>query len=142
MRPHRWQPTRLLCPWDSPGKNSRVGCHCLLWQRCLVFPILLFSSISLYQSLRRAVFFLLAIRWNSAFNWVYLSFSPLLLSSLLFAAIRKASSDSHFAFLHFFFLGMVFLPVSCTVSQTSIHSSSCTLSIRSSPLNQFLTFTV
>ena len=27
---HRWQPTRLLCPWDSPGKNSEVGCHFLL----------------------------------------------------------------------------------------------------------------
>ena len=24
------QPTRLLCPWDSPGKNTRVGCHALL----------------------------------------------------------------------------------------------------------------
>ena len=30
MRPHRRQPTRLLCPWDSPGKNSGVGCHFLL----------------------------------------------------------------------------------------------------------------
>ena len=30
MRPHRWQPTRLLRPWDSPGKNSGVGCHFLL----------------------------------------------------------------------------------------------------------------
>ena len=28
--PHRWQPTRLPCPWDSPGKNTRVGCHFLL----------------------------------------------------------------------------------------------------------------
>ena len=28
--PHRWQPTRLLHPWDSPGKNTRVGCHFLL----------------------------------------------------------------------------------------------------------------
>ena len=28
--PHRWQPTRLLCPWDSPGENTRVGCHFLL----------------------------------------------------------------------------------------------------------------
>ena len=27
MRPHRWQPSRLLCPWDSPGKNTGVGCH-------------------------------------------------------------------------------------------------------------------
>ena len=26
----RWQPTRLLCPWNSPGKNTRVGCHFLL----------------------------------------------------------------------------------------------------------------
>ena len=30
VRPHRWQPTRLLCPWDSPSKNTGVGCHCLL----------------------------------------------------------------------------------------------------------------
>ena len=24
-RPRRWQPTRLLCPWDSPGKNTGMG---------------------------------------------------------------------------------------------------------------------
>jgi len=30
VQPHRWQPTRLPCPWDSPGKNTGVGCHCLL----------------------------------------------------------------------------------------------------------------
>ena len=30
MRPCRRQPTRLLCPWDSPGKNTGVGCHFLL----------------------------------------------------------------------------------------------------------------
>ena len=29
-RPHGLQPTRLLCPWDSPGKSSGEGCHCLL----------------------------------------------------------------------------------------------------------------
>ena len=28
--PHRLQPTRLLCPWDFPGKNTGVGCHFLL----------------------------------------------------------------------------------------------------------------
>ena len=27
VRPHRWQPTRLPRPWDSPGKNSGVGFH-------------------------------------------------------------------------------------------------------------------
>ena len=30
MRPHRSQPTRLPHPWDSPGKNTGVGCHFLL----------------------------------------------------------------------------------------------------------------
>ena len=30
MRPHRRQPTRLPRPWDSPGKNTAVGCHFLL----------------------------------------------------------------------------------------------------------------
>ena len=25
-----WQPTRFPCPWDSPGKNTGVGCHFLL----------------------------------------------------------------------------------------------------------------
>ena len=29
-RPHGLQPTRLLCPWDFPGKSTGVGCHHLL----------------------------------------------------------------------------------------------------------------
>ena len=29
-RPRGLQPTRLLRPWDSPGKSTGVGCHCLL----------------------------------------------------------------------------------------------------------------
>ena len=31
-RPHGLQPTRLLRPWDFPGKSTGVGCHCLLHQ--------------------------------------------------------------------------------------------------------------
>ena len=30
LRPHRWQPTRLPHPWDSPGQNTGMGCHFLL----------------------------------------------------------------------------------------------------------------
>ena len=30
VRPQRWQPTRLCHPWDSPGKNTGMGCHFLL----------------------------------------------------------------------------------------------------------------
>ena len=34
-RPHELQPTRLLHPWDFPGKNTGVGCHCLLRVGCI-----------------------------------------------------------------------------------------------------------
>jgi len=34
-RPHGLQPTRLLCPWDFPGKSTGVGCHCLLRLTCI-----------------------------------------------------------------------------------------------------------
>ena len=70
------------------------------------------------------------------------SFSPLPLTSLLFSALCKASSDNHFGVLHLFFLGMVLIPVSCTVSPTSAYSSSGTLSIRSNLFNLFVTSTV
>jgi len=75
-------------------------------KRSLVFSLLLFSSISLHCLLRKTFFSSLAICWNSAFKRVYLSFSPLLFTSLLFTAICKASSDSHFAFFPFLFLGV------------------------------------
>ena len=29
LQPHRLQPVRLLCPWDSSGKNTGMGCHFL-----------------------------------------------------------------------------------------------------------------
>ena len=40
QRPHGLQPTRLLCPWDFPGKSTEVGCHCLLqeYYSGLLFP--------------------------------------------------------------------------------------------------------
>ena len=46
---------------------------------------------------------------------------------LLFSTICKASSDKHFALIYFLFFGMVFVPTSGTMLQTSIHSSSGTL---------------
>ena len=125
-----------ICAWNVPLISL------IFLKRSLVFPVLLFSSISLHWLLRKAFLSLLAILWNSAFKWEYLSFPPLLFSSLLFTATCKASSDNHFAFLHFFSMGMVLIPVSYTMSQTSLHSSSGSLSIRSSPLNLFLTSTV
>ena len=162
VQPHRRQPTRLFCPWDSPGKSTGLGCHCLLQcmkvksesevtQSCptLSDPMdcsLPGSSVhGIFQArvlLRKAFLSFLVILWNSAFRCLYLSFSPLLFASLLFTAICQASLDSHFAFLHFFSMGMVLIPVSCTMPRTSFHSSAGTLSIRSRPLNLFLTSSV
>ena len=52
-----------------------------------VFSILLCSSISLHWSLRKAFLSLLAILWNSAFKWVYLSFSFFAFSVLFFSRL-------------------------------------------------------
>ena len=91
----------------------------------LISPRLLFSSVSLHCSLKEAflslsfetylsylssylvsylLYLSLSILWSSVFRGVYLSFSPLPFTSLLFSAICKASLHNHFAFLHFFFL--------------------------------------
>ena len=70
---------------------------------CLAHSIVF--SISLPWSLRKAFLSFLAILWNSAFKWVYLSFSHLPLASLLFSVICKACSDNHFSFCISFLWG-------------------------------------
>ena len=67
---------------------------------------------------------------------------PLPFGALLFLFICMASSDNHFACLHFFFLGMVSVITSCTLLQTSVHSSSGTLCTEPTPLNLFFTSSV
>ena len=47
-QPHGLQPTRLLHPWDFPGKSTRVGCHCLLHQGSLVAFISILKPFSSY----------------------------------------------------------------------------------------------
>ena len=114
-------------------------------KRSLVFHIVFlyfFELITEEGILIFIAFFSLLAIWNSAFKWVYLSFSPLPFTSFIFSAICKDSSDNRFAFSHFFFLRMVLITASCTMSQTSVYSSSGTLSIRSNPLNLFVTSTV
>ena len=45
VRPHRRQPTRLPHPWDSPGKNTGVGCHFLL--QCMKVKVKSLSRVRL-----------------------------------------------------------------------------------------------
>ena len=88
----------LIFAWNVPLVSL------VFLKRSLVFPILLFSSISLHWSLRKAFLSLLGILWNSAFKWVYLFLSLLPVTSFLFSAICKPSSDSHFWLFAFVFL--------------------------------------
>ena len=85
MKEERW--------WLFSG-SWQWGQRVFLWTcRCHVF-------VPMYASVAEEGYLI-------SYIWVYLSFSPLLFSSLLFIAICKASSDNHFAFLHFFFSRMV-----------------------------------
>ena len=59
----------LIFAWNIPLVSL------IFLKRALVFPIQLFSSISLHWSLRKAFLSLLAILWNSAFKWVSFLFS-------------------------------------------------------------------
>ena len=83
-------------------------------ERSLVCLLLLFSCFFAY-SFEKGFLPLLAILWNPAFSWVYLSLSPLPFPFLLSSAICKASSDNHFAFLHFFLFGITWSlpPIQC-----------------------------
>ena len=126
------------CAWNFAWNVPLVSL--IFLKRSLVFPILLFPSISWHFSLK-SFLSLLTVLWNSTFRWLYI-FPFLLFLSSVFSAICKNSLGSHFAFLHFFFLGIVLITTSYTVLQTSVHSSSGILSIWSNPLNLLVTSTV
>ena len=108
----------------------------------LILTILLFSSISLYWSLGKAFLSLLAILWtlhSNAYIFPFLLCFLLLFFSQLFV---RPSQTAILLFLHFFFLGVVLVPVFYTMLRTSVNSSSGTLPIRYKPLNLFVTSTV
>ena len=65
-RPHGLQPTRLLCPWDFPGKSTGVGCHCLLQIGLLE---LLFISCLVYHMFGGFTGDLKMVWWPSA-SWL------------------------------------------------------------------------
>ena len=48
VRPHRWQLTRLSRPWDSPGKNTGVGCHFL--HQCMKVKVKSLSRVRLFKT--------------------------------------------------------------------------------------------
>ena len=76
VRSHRWQPTRLLCPWDSPGKNTGVGCYFLL--QCMKV-----KSESIYMYTYINISHVLAIVNSAAVNiGIHVFFSIMVSSSI------------------------------------------------------------
>ena len=83
LRPHRRQPTRLPRPWDSPGKNTGVGCHFLLQcmkgksesevtQSCLTLSDPM--DCSLPGSSIHGIFQARVLEWGAiAFSYIYIS---------------------------------------------------------------------
>ena len=107
-----------------------MSCFCLP----IYFP--LFLCIDLWGRLSYlSLLFFGTLHSNRNIFPFLLCFSLLFFSQLFIRSPQTAIV----VFLHFFSMEMVLIPVSCTMSRTSVHSSSGTLSIRSSPLNLFLT---
>ena len=134
-----------FCPLLLPSWHGMFHWYLeFSWCDLYSFQFYCFPLFLCIVYLKRSSYFLslLAILWNSAFSWIYHSLAPLLFNSLLSSVICKASSDNHFAFLHFFFFGMVLATASSTMLLTSVLSSSGTLSTRSNPLNLLINSTV
>ena len=66
-RPHGLQPTRLLCPWDFPGKSTGVGCHCLLhlywFLQLFVLELFTYLWTFAYDGFSAWNSFLLSLSW-------------------------------------------------------------------------------
>ena len=86
--PHRWQPTRLPCPWDSPGKNTGVGCHFLL-QCCFSTRLQLRGQFLLFS-------------WNITWSPLYFGilWSPLHSASFLGPGMGTLDTTQEFKFIH------------------------------------------
>ena len=72
VQPHRWQPTRLPCPWDSPGKNAGVGFHFLL--QCMKVKSESEVTQSLSNSVSHQKVVILASSLTMAFSFSFFLF--------------------------------------------------------------------
>ena len=99
-RPHGLQPTRLLRPWDFPGKSTGVGCHYLLRQllsrvQLFVTPWTAACQGSLSITSSDSVLKLMSIESVMPSNHLILC-CPILLLPSIFPSIRVFSNESVF----------------------------------------------
>ena len=88
VQPHRQQPTRLPCPWDSPGKNTGVGCHFLLQCMKVKVKVKSLSHVRLLATPRTAALLSMGSSIHGIFQarvleWGAIAFSASLLSLLI-----------------------------------------------------------
>ena len=100
VRPHRWQPTRLLCPWNPPGKNTGVGCHFLLPQWSLLICLFgRFKSFGLFEASDTLGLFLKTL-FFPALHYTFLSwfsFSRTALFKFVFSLLPQEGISKSFA---------------------------------------------
>ena len=125
-----------ICAWNVPFV-------CLIFlKRSLVFPIYcfpLFLCIGRWGRLSYLSLLFFGTLHSIGYIFAFVLCFLLLFFSKLFV---RPTQIAILRFLHFFFLGMIFILVSCTMSQTSAQSTSGILSIRPNPLNLLVTFSV
>ena len=103
--PHRWQPTRLPRPWDSPGKNTGVGCHFLLQcTRTFKFQCIICIMAHLNWAQLSSIQFSCSVVSDSATPWITarqasLSFTNSRSSPKLMP-IESVMPSSHLIFYH------------------------------------------
>ena len=100
--PHGLQPTRLLCPWDFPGKSTGVGCHCLLLQ-CFRFFLKMFS-FAITSCFACASFALVSALYSDIF-YIFEFVLILIISSLcLMSAFYFSSNTPQHKFKYYFMI--------------------------------------
>ena len=101
---HGLQPTRLLRPWDFPGKSTVVGCHCLLWSSSLTSLIFLVNNpscltIDTYNNL----IYLTTVCWVKC-QPQYASYCTVLLYFSRYCIVKLKMVSLYFVFLCFYVL--------------------------------------
>ena len=153
---------QLFCVLLPPLFNIFYFCKVptisvLYWAHlCMKYSLGISNFLEEISSLSHSVVFLyfFALITEEGFFYLFLLFFGTLHSSgyifpfllclllLFFSQLFVRPPQTSICFFHFFSMGMVLIAVSYRMSWTSFHSSSGTLSIRSRPLNLFLTSTV
>ena len=99
----------IFLSWDAPfSPCAGATLACAGSGNLYFFPLYCFPLLLCIVHLRRLSY--LSLLFSGILHSVVYIFPFLLCLSPLFLAICKMFSDNHFALLHFFFLGMVFLP--------------------------------